>query len=83
MARPIPFLILVSFVTIAFNEANACWCMGGGGPACQQAWDRSVDAVFLGRVEKIEPAHNGKWGLPPGAVSMTMMGSVNEVSISV
>jgi hypothetical protein len=83
MTRPILFLILVFFVTIAFNKANACFCMGGGGPACQQAWDKSVDAVFLGRVEKIEPSRNGKWGLPPGAASMTMMGRVNEVSISV
>lgn len=57
--------------------------MSGGGPACQQAWDKSVDAVFLGRVEKIEASQNTGWGLPAGAASMTMMGHVNQVSISV
>ena len=83
MTRPTLYLCLLLFVTISFNEASACWCMSGDGPACQQAWDKSVDAVFLGRVEKIEASQKAGWGLPAGAVSMTMMGHVNQVSISV
>jgi hypothetical protein len=83
MTRPTLYFCLILFVTIPLNKANACWCMSGGGPACQQAWDKSVNAVFLGRVEKIEASQNTGWGLPAGAASMTMMGHVNQVSISV
>jgi hypothetical protein len=30
--------------------AHACSCAAGGGPACQEAWSKYTQAVFLGRV---------------------------------
>lgn len=66
----------------ALSEAEACTCLFGGGPACQEAWRQSVDAVLLGRVERIESTR-GNAGLAPGMASMTTMGSLLSVTISV
>lgn len=75
-------LAIAAFASLGFGEAQGCTCAFGGGPACQEAWRQGVDAVFLGRVEKIESS-GGTVGSAPGAMSMTMMGSLLRVTISV
>jgi len=70
------------FASTAFAGALGCTCAFGGGPACQEAWRQGVDAVFLGRVDKIGSAR-GNVGFAAGAMSMTMMGSLLQVTISV
>jgi hypothetical protein len=75
-------LAIATFALVALGEVQGCTCAFGGGPACQEAWRQTTDAVLLGRVEKIESAH-GSVGSAPGAMSMTMMGSMLRVSISI
>ena len=75
-------LVLAVFASVALTEVQGCTCAFGGGPACQEAWRETTDAVLLGRVEKIESA-SGSVGSPPGAMSMTMMGSMLRVTIAV
>ena len=75
-------LAAAAFASTAFTGAQGCTCAFGGGPACQEAWRQGVDAVFLGRVDKIEAAR-GNVGLTPGAMSVTMMGSLLQVAVSV
>jgi hypothetical protein len=75
-------LVVAAFASIAFTAAQGCTCAFGGGPACQEAWRKGIDAVFLGRVDKIESTR-GSVGFTPGATSMTPMGSLLRVTISV
>ncbi len=76
-------LLLISALTIgSLSQANACTCAFGDGPACQEAWRQSVDAVFLGRVENIESVR-GTAAAPAGAMSMTRMGGLRRVTIVV
>jgi hypothetical protein len=82
MTWTIRVLVLAAFAAFHFSEAAACTCGFGRGPACQEAWRGSVDAVLLGRVEKIE-ASQGKVGSPPGAMSMTMMGGLLRVTLAI
>jgi hypothetical protein len=76
-------LLVTSVLAIAtLNVANACTCMFGAGPACEETWRKSVDAAFVGQVEKIELVQ----GIPPaptGAMSMTMRGGQNRVTVAV
>jgi hypothetical protein len=78
----IRILVIAMFVAITFADTEACTCAFGDGPACQEAWRQSVDAILLGRVEKIE-AVQGTMGAPAGAMSMTLMGRANRVTIAV
>ena len=75
-------LAIAAFASVALSEVQGCTCAFGGGPACQEAWRQTTDAVFLGRVEKIESAGESV-GSTPGAMSMTMMGSMLRVTISI
>lgn len=76
-------LFLIALLGIAGVErANACWCISGGGPACEEAWRQSIDAVFLGHVESIEVIR-GAPPVPSGAASMTAMGDMLQVKIVV
>ena len=75
-------LAVALVVAGALNKAEGCSCAFGGGPACQEAWRQSVDAVLLGRVDRIESTR-GNVGFAPGATSMTTMGSLLRVTISV
>jgi hypothetical protein len=75
-------LAIVAFALGALGEMQGCTCAFGSGPACQEAWRQTTDAVLLGRVEKIESAH-GSVGSAPGAMSMTMMGFMLRVTISI
>jgi hypothetical protein len=75
-------LTIAVFASVALTEAQGCTCAFGGGPACQEAWRPTTDAVLLARVEKIESAR-GTVGSAPGAMSMTMMGSMLRVTISI
>ncbi len=74
-------LAIALFAAGALSKVEACTCGSGSGPACQEAWRQGVDAVFLGRVEKIEPSQ-GVPGMVPGAMSMTMMGGMLKVTIA-
>lgn len=82
MSSTIRVLALVAFATIAFSEIEACTCGSGRGPACQEAWSESTDAVFLGRVEKIESSQV-KTNNIPGAMSRTIMGGQLKVTVVV
>ena len=82
MTWAIRVLVLVVLSAIAFSEAQACTCAVGDGPACQETWRKSVDAVFLGRVENIELTH-GRPIFASDAMSMTMMGGLLRVTIAV
>jgi Tissue inhibitor of metalloproteinase len=73
---------VAAFASMAFTTARGCTCAFGSGPACQEAWRQGIDAVFLGRVDKIEST-NGSVGFSPGAMSMTTMGSLLRVTISI
>jgi hypothetical protein len=82
MTSAIRVLAIAVLATVALSEAEGCTCAFGSGPACQEAWRQGVDAVFLGRVERIEPSQ-GSVGAAPGAMSMTMMGGMLRVTITV
>jgi hypothetical protein len=82
MTWAIRILAMAVFATIAFSDVEACTCAYGDGPACQEAWRQSVDAVLLGRVEKIESS-KGMLGLAPGTMSMTRMGGLMRVTFAV
>ena len=75
-------VMIAVFAATTFINTEACTCAFGGGPACEEAWRQSVDAILLGRVEKIE-AIQGTLGAPGGAMSMTVMGGANRVTIAV
>ena len=62
--------------------AIACMCAYGGGPACQEAWRPSIDSVFLGKVTAIQRSSHSRTG-SPGAMSMTFMGGMLQVTIEV
>lgn len=81
MAYMCRMLVVAAFISIAFAAADGCTCAFGGGPACQEAWRQGIDAVFLGRVDKIESTRGGV-GFSPGAMSMTAMGFLLRVTIS-
>ena len=78
----IRILMIAIFAATTFVSTEACTCAFGGGPACQEAWRQSVNTILLGRVEKIEAFH-GTVGAPGGAMSMTLMGGANLVTIAV
>src|SRR5260370_35512634 len=79
LARSLIVLVLTLFLS---GHALACWCLKGGGPACQEAWKTGVDAIFLAQVVKIEQI-KGALGMPVGAASMTSMGKFNRVTFEV
>jgi hypothetical protein len=81
MIWPVRVLVLAVFFPIALSNVEACTCMGVG-PACEEAWKQYTDAVFLGRVDKIESSQ-GTVGMSPGATSMTRMGGLLRVTIAV
>lgn len=78
--RPIVFIAAV--VLSISPEIIACTCAFGGGPACQEAWRAGIDAVFLGKVSAIETSSHPRTGAP-GAMSMTFMGGMLQVTIDV
>ena len=54
MARArLPVLLLLCGIS---NLAHACSCAAGFGPACQEAWSKYTQAVFLGKVLEIHSA---------------------------
>jgi len=61
MRWSIRILVIALFVAITLADTEACTCAFGDGPACQEAWRESVDAILLGRVEKIEALHTMTW----------------------
>ncbi len=73
---------IAAFVSSAITTAHACTCAFGGGPACEEAWRQGTDAIFLGRVDKIESS-SGIPSFSPGAMSMTARGTLLQVTISV
>jgi len=82
MIRPTHFLVVAILVIMPHADALACTCMGGGGPACQEAWREGVNSIFLGRVAKIEVTL-GVMGAPDNAASMTLGGSMKVVTIEI
>jgi hypothetical protein len=44
--RVIVMVLLGGMSSIAY----ACSCAAGGGPACEEAWSKYTQAVFLGKV---------------------------------
>ena len=81
--RPLArFLIVLVLTLFLSGHALACWCLGGGGPACEEAWKTGNDAIFLGRVVKIEQIQ-GDSGMPVGAASMTSSGKFRRVTFEV
>ena len=82
MIRPRHLLIVAVLTTVASTMVQACTCMSGGGPACEEAWRNGVTAIFLGRVAKLALV-SGELGAPANAMSMTRGGSVNRVTIEV
>lgn len=78
----IRFLLTLALLFASFTPANACTCMFGGGPACEETWRKSVDAVFLGQVERIELVR-GAVPSPTGAMSMAAMGGLLRVTVIV
>ncbi len=82
MSWAIHVFAIIVLATITFNEVQACTCAVGDGPACQEAWRQSVDAVLLGRVDQIESIQ-GAVRAAPGAMSMTPMGGLLRVTIAV
>ncbi len=79
LARSLIVLVLTLFLS---GHALACWCLEGGGPACQEVWKTGNDAIFLGHVVKIEQIR-GDLGMPVGAASMTSTGKFNRVTFEV
>jgi hypothetical protein len=79
LTRSVIVLILTLFLS---GHALACWCLEGGGPACQEAWKTGVDAIFLGRVVKIDRIQ-GDLGMPAGAASRTSTGKFNRVTFEI
>ncbi len=79
LTRSVIVLILTLFLS---GHALACWCLEGGGPACQEAWKTGVDAIFLGRVVKIDRIQ-GDLGMPAGAASRTSTGKFNRVTLEI
>src|SRR6266404_676264 len=82
MIRPKHFLIVAILAILSSADALACSCMGGGGPACQEAWGEGVNSIFLGRVAKIEVTL-GVMGAPNNAASMTPSGNMKVVTIEI
>ena len=82
MIRPTHFLVIAMLVILPSTDALACTCMGGGGPACQEAWGEGVSSIFLGRVAKIELTL-GVMSAPDNAASMTSSGRVKIVNIAI
>lgn len=82
MAWQTRIFLAACFSVASFAEMGACTCASGGGPACEETWRESVDSIVLGRVLKIEPADRAM-SAPAGAMSMTMMGGTNAVTVVV
>jgi hypothetical protein len=75
-------LTVAAFASMAFTAAQGCTCAFGDGPACEEAWRRGIDAVFLGRVDKIEFT-DGSVRFSPGARSMTAMSSAHLLRVTI
>ena len=76
------FWTVLALTLFLSGNALACWCLEGGGPACQEAWKTGVDAIFLGRVVKIDQIPSDL-EMPAGAASMTSTGKSNRVTFEV
>jgi len=74
-------LLLLASLSVFPLRLSGCTC-ADIGPACQAAWGKGVDAIFLGKVEKIEAAA-GSTGMPGTAASMTASIGTVKVTVSV
>jgi len=74
----IRILLLITSLFLVSSTLSACSC-AYIGPDCHAAWSQGVDAILLGRVEKIQA--NG--GNPGDAASNAALIGMNKVSVAV
>jgi hypothetical protein len=49
-------IVVAVLLCCVSSTASACSCAGGGGPACEEAWSKYTEVVFLGKVIGIHRA---------------------------